>query len=186
MTPVGRALGRLGLSPNTVTLLGLLIQIGVAAAIVRGDLAAAGVIGALGALFDGFDGAVARAQGRTTQFGALLDATTDRLTEALYLAPIAWLYGVAPDVVERDEPWVAAAALAALVFSFLVSYVKARAEALGFECKVGIAERAERMLLLVAGLLLNLVPIAITILALASGLTFVQRLLHVRKQPASR
>ncbi len=182
MSPIGRGLGRTGLSPNAVTLVGMLLQVAVAALIVDGRLAAAGVAGGVSALFDGFDGALARAQGTATRFGALLDSTTDRLTEALYLAPVAWLYGVSPDVVERDQPWVAAVAVAALVFSFLVSYVKARAEGLGFACKVGIAERAERIIIIVLGLLFDLVPVAICVLAAASAVTFVQRLMHVRKQ----
>ncbi|MDP9068762.1 MAG: CDP-alcohol phosphatidyltransferase family protein [Actinomycetota bacterium] len=185
LAPVGRGLGRLGLTPNAVTVLGVAIQVLVAVEIVRGRLFAAGLIGFVGAMFDGFDGAVARAQGKVSKFGALLDSTTDRLTETLYLLPLAWLYGVAPDVAERDEPWVAGAAMTALVFGFLVSYVKARAEGLGFECRVGVAERAERMILLILGLLLDLVPVAIVVLAVASAITFLQRLLHVRKQSAT-
>lgn len=185
LAPIGSGLGRIGLTPNAVTLLGVVIQVLVAVKIVEGRLVAAGVVGFVGAMFDGFDGAVARAQGKTTKFGALLDSTTDRLTETLYLLPLAWLYGVAPDVAERDQPWVAAVAMAALVFGFLVSYVKARAEGLGFECRVGVAERAERMILLILGLLLDLVPVALTILAAASAVTFLQRLLYVRKQTNS-
>lgn len=185
LAPIGSGLGRIGLTPNAVTLLGVVIQVLVAVKIVEGRLLAAGVVGFVGAMFDGFDGAVARAQGKTTKFGALLDSTTDRLTEALYLLPLAWLYGVAPDVAQRDRSWVAAVAMAALVFGFLVSYVKARAEGLGFECRVGIAERAERMILLILGLLLDLVPVALTILAAASAVTFLQRLLYVRKQSNS-
>ncbi len=185
LAPIGSGLGRIGLTPNAVTLLGVVIQVLVAVKIVEGRLVAAGVVGFVGAMFDGFDGAVARAQGKTTKFGALLDSTTDRLTETLYLLPLAWLYGVAPDVAERDRSWVAAVAMAALVFGFLVSYVKARAEGLGFECRVGVAERAERMILLILGLLLDLVPVALTILAAASAVTFLQRLLYVRKQSNS-
>lgn len=179
---MGRAIARTRISPNAVTLIGLLIQVGVAVLILDGALLAAGLIAIVAALFDVFDGAVAKARGMTSRFGAFLDSTTDRLADALYFLPIAWLYGVDPDVAARDEAWVAAASLVALVASFMVSYVKARAEGLGFECKVGLAERAERVIIVVLGLLLDLVPIAVVVLGAASVVTVVQRIVHVRRQ----
>jgi CDP-diacylglycerol--glycerol-3-phosphate 3-phosphatidyltransferase len=114
-----------------------------------------------------------------------LDSTTDRISDALYFAPLAWLYGVSPDLPEHDEPWVAGAALGVLVFSFLVSYAKARAESLGYECTVGIAERAERLGLIIAALVLDLVPPALVLLLVATVVTFVQRVVHVRVQARS-
>jgi CDP-diacylglycerol--glycerol-3-phosphate 3-phosphatidyltransferase len=153
-----------------------------AALIVQGRLLAAGLVAIVAAFSDVFDGAVARARGRTSKFGAVLDSTTDRLADALYLVPVAWLYGVDPDIAERNEPWVAAVALAALVLSFLVSYVKARAESLGFDCNVGFGERAERVIIVILGLILDLVPAAMVVLAVVSGITFMQRILHVRAQ----
>jgi CDP-diacylglycerol--glycerol-3-phosphate 3-phosphatidyltransferase len=180
--PVGRAIGASGLSANAVTTLGLLIQVGVAWAILDGRLVLAGLIAIGAALADGLDGAVAKAKGTTSSFGALYDSTTDRLADALYFAPIAWLYGVAPDIPAHDQPWVAAVAVVTLVASFLVSYVRARAEGLGFDCKVGIAERAERVILLILGLLFGFLPIALSILGVLSIITFIQRVLHVRAQ----
>ena len=182
MAPVGRAIGKSRISPNAVTLLGLGIQVGVAVLILDGALLAAGLVAVVAAFFDVFDGAVAKARGMTSKFGAFLDSTTDRLADALYFLPIAWLYGVDPDIPARDEPWVAALALASLVFSFMVSYVKARAEGLGFDCNVGFAERAERVIIVIAGLILDLVPIALAVLGLASFVTMVQRIVHVRRQ----
>lgn len=186
MAPVGRALAKTRISPNAVTLLGLLIQVGVAVLILDGRLLAAGLIAIVAAFFDTFDGAVAKARGMTSKFGAFLDSTTDRLADALYFVPIAWLYGVDPDIQVHDEPWVAAAALGALVAGFMVSYVKARAEGLGFECKVGIAERAERLIIVIVGLLLDLVPIAVAVLAVVSAITVIQRIVHVRRQAVSQ
>lgn len=184
--PVGRALGRTPLSANAVTLLGLAVQVAVALAIIQGRLVAAGLIAVVAALLDTIDGALAKATGTGTRFGALLDSTTDRLSDALFLVPIAWLYGVAPDVVERDLPWVAALALVALVASFLVSYVKARAEGLGLECNVGIAERAERLILLILGLIFSaILPVVLGILAVLGTVTVLQRLLYVRSQAAA-
>jgi CDP-diacylglycerol--glycerol-3-phosphate 3-phosphatidyltransferase len=184
MKPVGRGLGRIGLTPNAITLGGVLFQAAVAALILDGKLLVAGLVAIVAALADGLDGAVAKAMGARSDFGAVLDSTTDRLAEALYYLPIAWLYSVSPDIAERDEPWVAALALTAMVLSFLVSYIRARAESLGYDAKVGIAERAERAIILIAGLILDLVPLSLILLASASAVTFLQRLVHVRRQTA--
>ena len=184
MRPIGTGLGRLGLTPNSVTLLGVVVQGVVSWLILDGRILAAGLVAILAALSDGFDGAVAKARGMSSRFGAVLDSTTDRLTDALYFLPIAWLYAVDPDIAERDEPWVGALALVALVFSFLISYVRARAEAVGFDAKVGIAERAERLILLIAGLILDQLPIALIVLAVLTALTFLQRIVYVYRQSA--
>jgi CDP-diacylglycerol---glycerol-3-phosphate 3-phosphatidyltransferase len=186
MRPVGASLARLGVTPDAVTYTGLVIQIAVAVLIVQGRLLVAGLIAIVAGLGDVLDGAVAKARGRPGTFGAFLDSTTDRLSDALYLGPIVWLYGVDPDISAHDEPWVAAAALAALVFGFLVSYAKARAESLGYDCNVGIMERAERLILIIAALILDLVPPAMVILAVLSLVTFLQRMVHVRIQAAAR
>lgn len=182
MAPVGRFIGRSRISPNAVTILGLLIQIGAAVLILDGALLAAGLVAVVAAIFDVLDGAVAKARGMTSNFGAFLDSTTDRLADSLYFLPIAWLYAVDPDIPARDEPWVAVLALATLVLAFMVSYVKARAEGLGFKCDVGIAERAERSIIVIAGLILNLVPITLAVLAAASLVTVIQRIAYVYKQ----
>jgi CDP-diacylglycerol---glycerol-3-phosphate 3-phosphatidyltransferase len=182
MGPVGRTLARSGFTANGITFLGVVIQAGVAWLIVEGRILAAGLLAIVAAFADAFDGAVARARGTGNKFGALLDSTTDRLSDALIFLPVAWLYGVDPDVAARNEPWVAALALVTLVASFLVSYVKARAEGLGFECNVGIAERAERLILIIAGLILNLIPVMLAVLTLLAVMTFIQRVFHVRAQ----
>lgn len=185
MAPVGRFIGRTRISPNAVTILGLVVQLGVAWLILDGALMAAGLLAIVAALFDVFDGAVAKARGLVTKFGAFLDSTTDRLADALYFLPLAWLYAVDPDVPSRADEWVGVLALAALVSSFMVSYVKARAEGLGFDAKVGIAERAERVIVIIAGLIFDLVPIALAILCAAGVITVVQRIVHVRRQAAT-
>jgi CDP-diacylglycerol--glycerol-3-phosphate 3-phosphatidyltransferase len=184
MRPVGASLARLGVTPDAVTYLGLLVQVGVAVLIIQGRLLVAGLVAIVAGLSDVVDGAVAKARGRTSKFGAFLDSTTDRLSDALFLVPIAWLYGVEPDIAAHDEPWVAAVALAALVLGYLVSYSKARAESLGYDCNVGIMERAERLILIILALILDFVPPALVILASLSGVTFIQRMVHVRLQAA--
>jgi CDP-diacylglycerol--glycerol-3-phosphate 3-phosphatidyltransferase len=182
MAPVGRFVGRSRISPNAVTIMGLLIQIGAAALVVDGAVTAAGFVTLVAAIFDVLDGAVAKARGITSNFGAFLDSTTDRLADALYFLPIAWLYAVDPDIPSRDNEWIAVLSLAALVLSFMVSYVKARAESLGYKCDVGIAERAERSLIVIAGLVFDLIPISLGILAVASLVTVIQRIAYVYKQ----
>ncbi|HEV3473611.1 MAG TPA: CDP-alcohol phosphatidyltransferase family protein [Actinomycetota bacterium] len=185
MRPVGRLVSKGRISPNAVTVTGVVVQGVVALYILQGKLLVAGLIAIVAGLLDAVDGAVAKASGRTTRFGALLDSTTDRLSDALFFLPVAWLYGVAPDIAERDEPWVAAIALVALVASFLVSYVKARAEGLGLECNVGIAERAERVILLIAALVFSsLLPAIMVLLAALSTITVAQRIAHVRSAAA--
>lgn len=183
MRPVGSRLGSLGLSANAITLLNVVVQAGVAYLIIEGRLLAAGLVAIVSALGDALDGAVAKARGTSSAFGALLDSTTDRLSDALFFIPVAWLYGVSPGPEQADQAWVAALALVALVASFLVSYVKARAEGLGFECNVGIAERAERLILMIVGLILTfMLPTVLAILALLSVITVFQRIFHVRGQ----
>ncbi len=182
MGPVGRTLARAGVTPNMVTAFGLVAQAAAAYLIVAGHLVIAGCVAIAAAFADTFDGAVAKARGLRTTFGALLDSTIDRLSDALFFVPVAWLYGVRPDPPHSGQQWVAGVALAAMVASFLVSYVKARAEGLGLECNVGIAARAERVIVMIAGLVLNVLPVVVTLLAVLSTVTFVQRVVHVHRQ----
>jgi CDP-diacylglycerol--glycerol-3-phosphate 3-phosphatidyltransferase len=182
MRPIGSGLAGMGFTPNWITLAGVALHGVMAWLILDGRLLLAGLLAILAAFFDSFDGAVAKARGTTSKFGALLDSTTDRLSDALYLLPLAWLYGVSPNTAEHAHRWVAAVALIALVSGFLVSYVKARAESLGFSCDVGIAERAERLIVIIASMILDIVPIGVSVLAVASTITFFQRIYHVHGQ----
>jgi CDP-diacylglycerol--glycerol-3-phosphate 3-phosphatidyltransferase len=182
MKPVGRGLARGGVSPDVVTVSGVVLQVIASALIVDGRLLTAGLVATAAGLADVADGAVAKARGRSGRWGAFLDSTTDRLSDALMFGAIAWLYGVDPDVPARDEPWVAAVALGTLVVSFLVSYAKARAESLGYECNVGIAERAERLIIVIAGLILDIVPVALIVLGALAVVTLIQRIAHVWRQ----
>lgn len=182
MRPVGRAVGASGISPDAVTAAGVVIQAVAAWLILDGRLLLAGLVSIAAAIADVLDGAIAKAQGRAGKFGALLDSTTDRLADALFFLPIAWLYAVSPDSAAHDEQWVAVVALVALVAGFLVSYVKARAESLGFTCDVGIAERAERVIATIIALIFDILPYVLPVLAALSVITAIQRILHVRGQ----
>jgi CDP-diacylglycerol---glycerol-3-phosphate 3-phosphatidyltransferase len=186
MRPLGRALAGSGFGANAITLLGVLIQIGVAYLIIEGRLVLAGLIAIVAAISDALDGAVAKAAGTASKWGALLDSTSDRLSDALFFIPVAWLYGVSPGIEQVNDRWVAALSLTALVVSYLVSYIKARAEGLGYDCNVGIMERAERLILVIVGLVFNaFLPIVLGVLTVLSLYTVGQRLVHVHRQVRS-
>ncbi|HEY6607125.1 MAG TPA: CDP-alcohol phosphatidyltransferase family protein [Gaiellaceae bacterium] len=134
-----------------------------------------------GSILDILDGALARAGGKTTPFGAFLDSTTDRIGEAAMLGAIALVFH------RHDQPVALAVAFAAVAGSLLVSYTRARAEALGLRGDVGIGSRAERVVVITGGLVLAPISIwllvaAISLLAATAWLTVLQRILHVRRQ----
>jgi phosphatidylinositol phosphate synthase len=139
----------------------------------------------VGSILDILDGALARAGGKTTPFGAFLDSTTDRVGEAAMLGAIALIFH------RYDHPVALALAFAGVAGSLLVSYTRARAEALGLRGDVGIGSRAERVVVIAAGLVLAPISIwllvaAISLLTATAWITVLQRILFVRKQLAER
>jgi CDP-diacylglycerol--glycerol-3-phosphate 3-phosphatidyltransferase len=133
----------------------------------------------VGSLLDILDGALARAGGKTTPFGAFLDSTTDRISEGFMLTAIAYV------LARQDHPVFVAVAMIAVAGSFLVSYTRAKAETLGLRGDVGIGSRAERVVVITAGLVLapwGVLPWALVLLAATAWITVAQRVLHVRKQ----
>jgi CDP-diacylglycerol---glycerol-3-phosphate 3-phosphatidyltransferase len=180
------SLARTGITPNVLTTTGVSLCL-VAAILVpfenRADTLlvywlAAGIF-VVGSLLDILDGALARVGGKATPFGAFIDSTTDRVGEGAMLAAIALVFS------RQGKDWAVVVAVAAVVGSFLVSYTRARAEALGLKGDVGLGSRAERVVLITAGLVFapwGGLPWAIVVLAATAWLTVVQRILHVRKQ----
>jgi len=139
----------------------------------------AAVVFVAGSLLDILDGALARAGGKTTPFGAFLDSTTDRVSEGFMLTSIAYI------LARQHHPIFVAVVMAAVAGSILVSYTRARAEAIGLRGDVGIGSRAERVVVITAGLVLapwGVLGWAIALLACTAWVTVVQRVLHVRKQ----
>ena len=183
--PLARALIRGGVHPNLITTLGTLVVIASGLAFGLGDIRLGGVLLLASGVFDILDGQVARQGGMTTTFGAFYDSTLDRLGEAAVFAGLAFYFlrgGVPPERALLG----AGVALTALVASLLVSYTRARAEGLGVECTVGIAGRAERILLLglpavVFGPDGALFFWIVVVLALVSAITVVQRVMHVAR-----
>jgi len=177
--PAVRLLARTSITPSIITWFGFLLAVGAAALIIAGHLFAAGFVVLFAGFFDMLDGALARHTNRTTRFGAVLDSTLDRLSEAVLLIGILLYVG--------DQSSVAVLLVClALLGSLLVSYIRARAEALGLECLVGLFTRAERVIVLALGLLLNQIVIALAIIVVFSFFTFGQRLIYVWQQTRMR
>ena len=176
-TPVVAFLGRIGLSPNSVTLLGLVVAGASAYLLSVGNLWAGGVVLLASGMFDFFDGALARASGRASSFGALLDSVVDRLSETAVLLGLLLYY------LQRDSTEGAVLVYLALAGSIMVSYLRARAEGLGIECNVGIMTRPERVILLGIALVVGewetlAVLVALGVIAGLASMTSAQRMLH--------
>ena len=178
--PAVRFLARTPITPNTVTWLGFWLTVGAAVLVITGNLFAAGFVVLFAGFFDMLDGALARTTNRATRFGALLDSTLDRLSEAILLLSILVIYIRGQLVAESLLVGIA------LLGSLMVSYIRARIEALGIECKVGLFTRPERVIILALGLLLSqfdyALVIALAIITVFSFFTVGQRLLHAWRQ----
>ncbi|HVV57148.1 MAG TPA: CDP-alcohol phosphatidyltransferase family protein [Gaiellaceae bacterium] len=178
-------LARTRVTPNMLTTSGVLLC-AVASVVVlfesRDEILfywLAAVVFVLGSLLDILDGALARAGGKTTPFGAFLDSTTDRVSEGFMLTAVAWI------LARHHHPTFVAVAMAAMAGSFLVSYTRSKAEGLGLRGDVGIGSRAERVVVITAGLVLapwGVLPWALVLLACTAWVTVGQRVLHVRTQ----
>jgi CDP-diacylglycerol--glycerol-3-phosphate 3-phosphatidyltransferase len=182
--PIARALLRLGLTPDAVTVLGTVAVVVVALTTYpRGWLFAGSLVLALFALFDTLDGTMARLSGTSSTWGAFLDSVLDRVSDAaIFSGLILWFVGTGDDVGTT-------LGLACLVLGQLVSYTRARAEGLGMTADVGFAERTERLAavllgaaLVGLGLPVTVLHVVLGLLAVASVVTVCQRILHVRRQ----
>lgn len=179
LTPLVSVLATMRVSPTAVTLLGLPLSIGAGYCFAIGAFILGGVMVALVGLCDTLDGELSRRTGTASPLGAFIDSTVDRLSESLVLVGLYWYY--------RDS-WFGLLAVVALVFSLMVSYVRARAEGVGRECKIGLFERPVRVLVLLLGAFVlgrTWMPVAIGIIALGSFITVIQRIIHVLAQRSS-
>jgi len=174
--PIARVLARLNVHPNTVTLIGSLLLVGVGVVLATGRLALGGWLLAVTAPLDAVDGALARLVGQKSRFGAFLDSTLDRVAEAALLGGLATHFALRGSITE------VVLAFVALSSGLLVSYTRARAEALGVPCKVGFFSRLERIVVLAGGLILGYPTVALWVLAIGTTLTVVQRMLYVYRQ----
>ncbi len=172
-TPIAGAIGRLGIHPNTITLIGLVLQLGVAVVFGLGYVVPAGWLLLAVAPVDALDGALARLQGRQSRFGAFLDSTLDRIADA------GLIMGLIAHFLRLGAYTEVALLLVAQVAVLMVSYTRARAEALGFQCKTGLLTRMERILLIGIFCALGLPAIMTWLLTTLSVFTVVQRVLYV-------
>jgi CDP-diacylglycerol--glycerol-3-phosphate 3-phosphatidyltransferase len=171
---IGEILAGLGLTPNAITTVGLVLNVLVALIIARGDQVLGGVLLLIASGFDMLDGAVARASGSITKFGGFLDSTIDRYSDAVVYG------GVLVYVLSTPDYHIGAVLVfAATVGSLLISYARARAEAAGFRASVGLLARPERVLVLSLGLIFGqLIPV-LWLLTIGTHLTVLTRMAHV-------
>jgi len=173
LEPLARLIGRTGVSPNVVTLMGVVLNLGVAWVLARGYMRLGGLLVPLVALFDALDGTLARLTGRRSRFGAFLDSTMDRFSEAiLYLGLLSFYtrHGARQEIL---------LIYATIVGSLMVSYARARAEGLGLQCRVGLLTRLERVIVLTVALILDQMSIALWVLAILTNFTALQRMYYV-------
>jgi CDP-diacylglycerol---glycerol-3-phosphate 3-phosphatidyltransferase len=173
------------LSPNAISLTGLVLNLAAAGLVLDKRFFLAGIAFIVGSIMDTLDGRYSRMSGKGTLFGAFLDSTLDRIEEGLVLAAVAWYFA------DRGDAIPAAACVVAVLGSLMVSYARARAEALGVECKVGLATRPVRVVVLSIGLVfgagdlisdVDLLPASIYAIAGLTAFTVAQRVWHVRAE----
>ena len=177
--PLGNGLRRTGLTPDHLTVAGLLVSVGAAVAIGFGELRLGLLLVVLAALPDLLDGALAKASNTSSQRGAFFDSTIDRISDALLLGGVAWY------LASTESAHMAILPYAVMALSAIISYMRAKAESLGLDAKGGLMERAERIIALCIGLLFPvlLIPILWLLLVL-TAVTAVQRFVKVWKQAA--
>jgi CDP-diacylglycerol--glycerol-3-phosphate 3-phosphatidyltransferase len=179
LAPLVSLLAALRVSPTVVTVFGLPLSVGAGYLFATGHFIWAGVLVALVGLCDTLDGELSRRTGTASPLGAFIDSTVDRLSESLVLVGLYWYY---------RGSWFGLLAVVALIFSLMVSYVRARAEGVGRECKVGLFERPVRVLFLLFGAFVlgrTWMPVALGVIALGSFATVIQRIIHVLAQRSS-
>lgn len=173
------------LTPNAISMVGLVGNLIAAVLITQEQFVWGGVAFILGSIMDTLDGRYSRMSGKGTLFGAFLDSTLDRIEEGIVLTAIAWYFA------EQGESLAAAACVYVVLGSLMVSYTRARAEALGVECKVGLATRPVRVVLLSIGIVLanvtisgdlDLLSLSIYVMAALTTVTVIQRVWHVRRE----
>jgi CDP-diacylglycerol--glycerol-3-phosphate 3-phosphatidyltransferase len=176
LDPVAGFLNRIGLFPNTVTIIGLVGNAVAAFFLARGQLLIGGIIVLAMGPIDALDGSMARLRGEPTEFGAFVDSVTDRYSELVIFLGLLILFLQRGDTLATVLVYMAAAG------SVLVSYVRARGQSVGAETKVGLLSRLERYLVIVPSLIFNIPEIGLGIIAVFANVTAIQRILDVRRQ----
>jgi CDP-diacylglycerol--glycerol-3-phosphate 3-phosphatidyltransferase len=182
--PLARFLARTPLTPDILTCFGFFITVGAALLIAFDHFLAAGALVLVAGLFDMLDGALARLTGRVSRFGAVLDSTLDRLSEAAVLLALLSVFAREPDITMSLLIGVT------LVGSLVVSYIRARMEGMGIECKAGLFTRPERVVIISLGLMLHQFDYtllsALSIIAFFSWITVIERLVYAWRQTGDK
>jgi len=180
LDPIGAFLNRTGLTPNAITMLGLAGTMIGAYIISQGKMTTGGIVLLASVLVDALDGTMARLRGESSDFGGFVDSVSDRYAEFITFGGLLYYF------VSQENYEGVVVTFAATAGSVLVSYVKARAEGLGFTAKVGILTRVERYIVLIPLLVFNQPFLAAMIIAVLGNITALQRILHVRAQGHDR
>lgn len=176
LDPIGAFLNRLGLTPNTITMLGLLGNVVAAVFIARGQIVLGGIIVLVMWPVDALDGTMARLRGEPSDFGGFVDSVTDRYSELFIFGGLLYYFAAQNELLALMLVFISASG------SVLVSYTRARAEGLGYSAKIGVLTRVERYLVLAPGLLFNIPLVSMWILAIFANFTALQRIWYVRRQ----
>lgn len=176
LDPLGTFFNRLGITPNMMTMAGLLGNAVGAYFLARGEMLTGGLLVLLMTPIDALDGTMARLRGEPGDFGAFVDSVTDRYSELIIYGGLLYYF------LSLGNPVGGLLVFGAAAGSVLVSYVKARAEGLGYEAKIGLLTRVERYLVLAPALVFNQVFIGLGIIAVFANITALQRIWHVRSQ----
>lgn len=196
--PMGNLLARIGVHPHVLSVTGLILSIMAGLVYSTGTFFWAAWVVALAGTCDALDGVLARRTNKNSTFGAFFDSALDRYSDGFILMGLAWYFAGGPILFESHEqaivsfqsPWAVVCIIMAIAGSFMVSYTRARAEALGLDCRVGLMQRPERLTLLILGSLLGAIPAigliliksTLLVLALLSNFTAIQRIIYVRNQ----
>jgi len=180
LDPIGRFLNRLGLTPNSITLLGLAGTMFGAFLISQGKMTMGGIVLLLFVLVDTLDGTMARLRGDPNDFGGFVDSVSDRYAEFITFGGLVYYF------LSQENYLGVMVTFAATAGSVLVSYVKARAEGLGFTAKVGLLTRVERYIVLIPALIFNQPYLAVILIAVLGNITALQRIFYVRVQGHER
>ena len=175
LDPLGGFFNRLGLTPNMMTMLGLLGNTVGAYFLARGEMLTGGIFVLLMTPIDALDGTMARLRGESSDFGAFVDSVSDRYSELIIYGGLLYHF------LTQSDPLGGMLVFGAAAGSVLVSYVKARAEGLGYQAKVGLLTRAERYIVLAPSLVFNQLYIGLGIIAIFANITALQRIWYVRK-----
>ena len=202
ITPIGNLLARIGIHPNVLSVCGLILSIIAGVMYGLGLFFLASFVVIFAGVCDTLDGQLARQTGKSSKFGAFFDSTLDRYSDLSLLIGMAWFFSGYKMLLEFNghsinndsHPWTILFIILAIAGSFMVSYSRARAEGLGLDCNIGLMQRPERIILIVLGSFLSVIPgigsliikMMLFILALSTNITAIHRICYVRNQLSTR